>query len=127
MKRFLRRNESRSIPAWAGEPLPQEPPIYCARVYPRVGGGTFSRMVRVLACVGLSPRGRGNRYLSVFKLLSLASVYPRVGGGTFINPHSDQGSTMRSIPAWAGEPVVRRVVTALETVYPRVGGGTLLN
>ena len=30
----------RSIPAWAGEPLPVPPGAIAASVYPRVGGGT---------------------------------------------------------------------------------------
>ena len=52
-----------SIPAWAGEPgIAVIGPV---RVYPRVGGGTFARhhTVRRVDTAGLSPRGRGNRYL----------------------------------------------------------------
>ena len=90
---------TRSIPAWAGEPLAiwvwQRPP----RVYPRVGGGTALGMAE--AAKGLSPRGRGN-------LLSL-------GRGASLN---------RSIPAWAGEPLSRKGRLETYSVYPRVGGGT---
>ena len=31
---------------------------------------------------------------------------------------------MRSIPAWAGQPFDRKIVTDLDRVYPRVGGAT---
>ena len=31
---------------------------------------------------------------------------------------------MRSIPAWAGEPIKWTLATNLLAVYPRVGGGT---
>ena len=50
---------------------------------------------------GLSPRGRGNR----------------------MRPRSPL-SVLRSIPAWAGEPVAGRPQREIAVVYPRVGGGT---
>ena len=70
-----------SIPAWAGEPYPplRFPPT--TAVYPRVGGGTWSRAARYSTSCGLSPRGRGN----------LHRTFPTV---------FEAGS----IPAWAGEP-----------------------
>ena len=75
-----------SIPAWAGEPVGDcvGPPPF--PVYPRVGGGA-----RMMCCCashvrGLSPRGRGSR--------SAAGITQRL---------------VRSIPAWAGEPLCRSV------------------
>ena len=49
-----------SIPAWAGEPLPLLREILSARVYPRVGGGTYIGASVSSYARGLSPRGRGN-------------------------------------------------------------------
>ena len=80
-----------SIPAWAGEPLAQ----FCVafttvhRVYPRVGGGTRrGHRSTVNSKAGLSPRGRGNHLEGV----------------------SDQRRyAVRSIPAWAGEPVALKL------------------
>ena len=71
-------------------------------VYPRVGGGTGCCPPSNKAESGLSPRGRGNH--------QHASALDTNG---------------RSIPAWAGEPMVETVQAAWDTVYPRVGGGTL--
>ena len=51
---------------------------------------------------GLSPRGRGNPYVT---------VSPTPAG--------------RSIPAWAGEPLRSLPPAAATRVYPRVGGGTM--
>ena len=70
-------------------------------VYPRVCGGTPSRLVRQVSASGLSPRVRGNHPL------------PR---------HSRQ--RRRSIPACAGEPRPDLVENSDEQVYPRVCGGT---
>ena len=50
-------------------------------------------------------------------------VYPRVGGGT-VFCGGPLPSAVRSIPAWAGEPLLHRGFLLLNTVYPRVGGGT---
>ena len=74
-------------------------------VYPRVGGGTCLRLARVGARVttGLSPRGRGNQ------------VHAKC-----------QRRTVKSIPAWAGEPEVAAFTTHILRVYPRVGGGTVV-
>ena len=52
----------RSIPAWAGEPLPLCLQLQVGQVYPRVGGGTFATMSTASGRAGLSPRGRGNPY-----------------------------------------------------------------
>ena len=52
-----------------------------AKVYPRVGGGTWSSDAGGCHPCGLSPRGRGNRSSS-----------------------TPASSSIGSIPAWAGEP-----------------------
>ena len=70
-------------------------------VYPRVGGGTKGRELATAASRGLSPRGRGNR--------REAEMIER---------------SIRSIPAWAGEPASECLVSRVFAVYPRVGGGT---
>ena len=92
---------SRSIPAWAGEPPPGLATPRGDTVYPRVGGGT--RWLRPFSyhMNGLSPRGRGNRRFTGRRV-----------------------RMVRSIPAWAGEPLrgIRR--RHRHEVYPRVGGGT---
>ena len=93
----------RSIPAWAGEPTRNESPLNMIWVYPRVGGGTGCRHVSHRSPVGLSPRGRGNP--------GRRRYYP---------------SHNRSIPAWAGEPLMASCPALRNAVYPRVGGGTLL-
>ena len=49
-----------SIPAWAGEPHCAYKWTVSVRVYPRVGGGTFTRLISAHVSHGLSPRGRGN-------------------------------------------------------------------
>ena len=91
------------IPAWAGEPPPEDVALFVMRAYPRVGGGTASRTLRSGDFWGLSPRGRGNRELSD---LRLALAGP--------------------IPAWAGEPTGRSRLSTPRRAYPRVGGGTTL-
>ena len=74
----------RSIPACAGEPRNSPTPYPLVKVYPRVCGGTISRIHRIYARNGLSPRVRGN----------LGFDDPR-------------GRLYRSIPACAGEPPTR--------------------
>ena len=90
-----------SIPAWAGEPGPWQSSSCWPWVYPRVGGGTTSRIEYGDPETGLSPRGRGNRL-----------------GVTY------SASRRRSIPAWAGEPIRGTWAPQRSPVYPRVGGGT---
>ena len=75
------RCQSRSIPAWAGEPHYAAYSETLMRVYPRVGGGAVSRSLTRGVTIGLSPRGRG----------SLIEPEPLADGAG-------------SIPAWAGEP-----------------------
>ena len=91
----------RSIPAWAGEPSGGRQCVCVRGVYPRVGGGTDDNRALLRYSEGLSPRGRGN-------LPQAASPIPY----------------RRSIPAWAGEPVLIRPRPVQGRVYPRVGGGT---
>ena len=91
----------RSIPAWAGEPVSISDRPASVRVYPRVGGGTASRIAPGVKYRGLSPRGRGNLC--------------RCGCGE---------GPCGSIPAWAGEPMPMWVWRRAMWVYPRVGGGT---
>ena len=71
----------RSIPAWAGEPYRTGRDTSVPKVYPRVGGGTHAWTPLKYLMKGLSPRGRGNHRRSFHIRLSI-----------------------RSIPAWAGEP-----------------------
>ena len=97
------RNLKGSIPACAGEPwcgcdAPRRP-----RVYPRVCGGTNDALDEEVLPEGLSPRVRGNRKAAGRRRTSL-----------------------RSIPACAGEPSETRGSTSGEPVYPRVCGGTLV-
>ena len=68
-----------------------------------MGGGTVLKERAMADYIGLSPRGRGNHYEAYF-----------------------QGAEYRSIPAWAGEPVITPFREGKLTVYPRVGGGTKL-
>ena len=90
----------RSIPAWAGETGAGRPCPSVIAVYPRVGGGNGGVMRVLVACEGLSPRGRG-------KLLVPVNI----------------GLPQGSIPAWAGETSALRRSSSAFSVYPRVGGG----
>ena len=93
--------ENRSIPACAGEPRNSPSATSMGQVYPRVCGGTRRRQVCAASSRGLSPRVRGNR---AFVLIAATAV--------------------RSIPACAGEPTMRRSGRRACGVYPRVCGGT---
>ena len=89
-------------PAWAGKPSASGGWTFQRTVYPRVGGGTVTPPTPTTHALGLSPRGRGNRH----------------------SADSDHSCT-GSIPAWAGEPSLRRLRPLMHWVYPRVGGGTV--
>ena len=91
-----------SIPACAGEPVPDYPHCQIQRVYPRVCGGTGSPLPLPYLAKGLSPRVRGN-------------------------PHRLAAGALRrgSIPACAGEPASGARAPCGKGVYPRVCGGTL--
>ena len=98
---WSRRGWRWSIPAHAGEPIPEAPARESRRVYPRPRGGTA--MVSAISTVreGLSPPTRGNR-------------------GSIVAISSDG----RSIPAHAGEPVFLLPRRNAQKVYPRPRGGT---
>ena len=95
--------QSRSIPACAGEPSFACPYFSSESVYPRVCGGTVEARRVGASLYGLSPRVRGNPFLST-------SIAVFVG----------------SIPACAGEPVTRSPSSIVLRVYPRVCGGTYI-
>ena len=90
-----------SIPAYAGEPWGRSMPAMASGVYPRVCGGTAWNRAGIIGRAGLSPRMRGNH----------------CNGQTW-------GRSIRSIPAYAGEPSRGRAVVFSHQVYPRVCGGT---
>ena len=91
----------RSIPAWAGQPRRASRSRWRRSVYPRVGGATLAVPRHDCQLMGLSPRGRGNRCQQRSRL-----------------------SALRSIPAWAGQPVEYPYGRDTAEVYPRVGGAT---
>ncbi len=101
MDTLPRLSFTRSIPAWAGEPLQCTDEVYKFGVYPRVGGGTRGGGPWRYPITGLSPRGRGNPF-----------------------EESQNPDSLRSIPAWAGEPPPEWEAKTGGRVYPRVGGGT---
>ena len=91
-----------SIPASAGEPSGRWPHRACRGVYPRECGGTCQPSTSQHQPAGLSPRVRGNRHQRC---------------------HFQSASG--SIPASAGEPVLRFASGEQATVYPRECGGTI--
>ena len=93
-------SQPRSIPAWAGETIPFGIAVKAYEVYPRVGGGNSCSAIIAPSVSGLSPRGRGK------PLLNAAGV-----------------TSIRSIPAWAGETLLSAKPPTPRRVYPRVGGG----
>ena len=95
------REETRSIPAPAGEPTLPARTRWHYRVYPRACGEPASRA--------------GSR--------AALSVYPRACGGT--SPWQRPALQVGSIPAPAGEPSHRWAPAPNRTVYPRACGGTL--
>ena len=98
------RHMARSIPAYAGEPTAATPTATPFGVYPRVCGGTgdVARLSEMRQ--GLSPRMRGNRLA--------------------VDPST---ASLRSIPAYAGEPTTLGPAPKPKRVYPRVCGGTVRN
>ena len=93
---------SGSIPASAGEPLRLLRSICRLGVYPRECGGTVQLPFMPTSHYGLSPRVRGNLFLSM------------------------PGQELpRSIPASAGEPLRGVGTCTARKVYPRECGGTL--
>ena len=112
----------RSIPACAGEPLPNTRTTTPCWVYPRVCGGTAFRCCGDIYHAGLSPRVRGNLPVPFYHALSNRGLSPRVRG----NPERARwvGEVDRSIPACAGEPSRWPRTWSDVKVYPRVCGGT---
>ena len=96
-----RRRLGRSIPAWAGQPKYPPAPRNVHKVYPRVGGATAGLPPPPVQTDGLSPRGRGNRYVKAIRTMMAGSI-----------------------PAWAGQPLLAPEMGCLVQVYPRVGGAT---
>ena len=94
-------DETRSIPACAGEPGAIDHCHGYTRVYPRVCGGTRLCSTQTMVPAGLSPRVRGNH-------------------------HAPERAAWRrrSIPACAGEPLHGLACIRRSKVYPRVCGGT---
>ena len=82
---YLHSDIDRSIPAWAGETGVITTTIRKSAVYPRVGGGNLMPPANARNPAGLSPRGRGKPYNDV-----------------------PDPPTIGSIPAWAGETVIRK-------------------
>ena len=99
-----RRRARGSIPAWAGEPPQTEATLPGIAVDPRVGGGASSSLPSRCSGTGRSPRGRGSR-----------------------RPVPCRHHRARSIPAWAGEPLVTGMAKPCSGVDPRVGGGAGTN
>ena len=93
----------RSIPACAGEPAAAAAVNAPTRVYPRVCGGTMSKITPPSCATGLSPRVRGN-----------------------LRDDRSNGARWGSIPACAGEPQTASFAgdEKPRRVYPRVCGGT---
>ena len=90
-----------SIPAPAGEPPADAAYRKERAVYPRACGGTVQTHRVSVAQYGLSPRLRGNQWLTVKRKIK-----------------------WRSIPAPAGEPPFSSGQCASTKVYPRACGGT---
>ena len=101
LRKALRGQRLRSIPARAGEPNRLENNPAFGRVYPRACGGTSRSAGISAAASGLSPRVRGNQSL-----------------------HQSQGYPPGSIPARAGEPSGCAFLSRRRRVYPRACGGT---
>ena len=93
--------ESGPIPAYAGEPQPQDVHRPFDWAYPRVCGGTMDTASDRAQSRGLSPRMRGNR----------------------CSRHRDD-KRPGPIPAYAGEPYPELCIAPGCGAYPRVCGGT---
>ena len=98
---FLRRHFPGSIPACAGEPCPSTPRPKSEWVYPRMCGGTGSGSSAANGILGLSPHVRGNPTIE-----------------------ASYRTSIRSIPACAGEPARTSSMPPSTRVYPRMCGGT---
>ena len=97
---------ARSIPACAGEPLVSKSFGLCLslKVYPRVCGGTPALVSHAVDDAGLSPRVRGN--LGGFpNLFAFARSIPACAGEPVVRIVVDPAYSCGSIPACAGEPL----------------------
>ena len=65
-----------------------------------MGGGNYPNRAKSNFRQGLSPRGRGKRYVIIGYSMALGSI-----------------------PAWAGETAFPARISKRPSVYPRVGGG----
>ena len=110
-----------SISACAGEPTSSPASSGYTWVYPRVCGEPAQRPVR-RATVQVYPRVCGGTSIADFRARFPEGLSPRVRGNR--NVHAKLGPHDGSIPACAGEPVVRVRMYAPHSVYPRVCGGT---
>ena len=110
-----------SIPAWAGKPRVQPHGRDEARVHPRVGGETFSSLLKWYT-PRVHPRVGGETERAAQAQRSDVGPSPRGRG----NPLSayDSSCRLRSIPAWAGKPMASRTSSRIHAVHPRVGGET---
>ena len=118
-----RRNDARSIPACAGEPVVVLVAIVCSPVYPRVCGGTPVADVGEYYVNGLSPRVRGTSCAAFWPAIA-AGLSPRVRGN--LHQVGRALAAVRSIPACAGEPRRFPPAASWGRVYPRVCGGTTI-
>ncbi len=89
----------RFIPAWAGNTGVIRRGNPAPSVHPRVGGEHDTGMTAELPLTGSSPRGRGTLGLKQFRQ-----------------------TTLRFIPAWAGNTLCHRSRARNTPVHPRVGG-----
>ena len=92
----------RSIPASAGQPLNSQKATYAYQVYPRECGAAVLSVSIAYCALGLSPRVRG----------SPARLHP-------------SPLPCRSIPASAGQPLIRADRVRWHGVYPRECGAAL--
>ena len=89
----------RSIPASAGQPIPDRRLSPAPWVYPRECGAALSPLVDWTRLTGLSPRVRGSQLVS-----------------------KARRNQIRSIPASAGQPLLRTARRQGSAVYPRECG-----
>ena len=91
----------RSIPAYAGDPHDFAFGEFKGTVYPRLRGGSARACINRWRATGLSPPTRG----IPAKALSASR-------------------RLRSIPAYAGDPLLNARIVAVNAVYPRLRGGS---
>ena len=90
-----------SIPAYAGDPPAYYPALRQRMVYPRLRGGSMRNRMIQMGNMGLSPPTRGIQAPAL------------TGAGS-----------ARSIPAYAGDPVIPHFIYSPVRVYPRLRGGS---